>query len=498
MDLAGLKGAIEKESVQEAGESRKFGHVVCDSRQVGPGDIFVAVRGVQADGHDFIQQAIQRRAAIVVVEQGEWRGAEVVRVKNSAAALGELAQAAAGRPSESLKVLGVTGTNGKTTVTYMVRAMLGAAGMGCGLMGTVEYDVGSGRAVTANNTTPDALRLAEMMRQMRENGLQAAVMECSSHGLDQNRTAGIRFTGAAFTNLTGDHLDYHGNRENYLKAKGKLFESLDGESIAILNGQDEASGYLRNLCRGGVWRFGIDTETEIAAYVKTMGIRGCEFDLWFLGEKKQVRSPLIGLHNVSNCLAAAGLAKAAGVELDAIVEAIEGFPGVPGRLETVDCGQGFSVLVDYAHTDDALERVLGALRQLEPRQLIVVFGCGGDRDRSKRPRMGRVVQTRADRVVITNDNPRSEKPESIIAEIRAGMTGGGRNIEEIPDRAAAIEHALGLAREGDVVLIAGKGHEDYQLVGGKRYEFDDRKVAREKLEKLGYNGRTGRALVPKA
>ncbi len=497
MDLAGLKCAIEKESVQEAGKSRKLGHVVCDSRQAAPGDIFVAVRGVQVDGHDFIQQAIERGAAIVVAERGEWRGAEVVRVKNSAAALGELAQAAAGRPSEALKVLGVTGTNGKTTVTYMVRAMLRAAGLGCGLMGTVEYDVGAGRTITANNTTPDAVRLAGMMRQMRANGLQAAVMECSSHGLDQDRTAGIRFTGAAFTNLTGDHLDYHGDRESYLQAKGKLFASLDGESVAVLNGQDEASDYLAQLCRGRVWRFGIDTDTEIAAYVKSMGVRGCAFELRVLGERVRVRSPLIGLHNISNCLAAAGLAQAAGVGLEAMVGAIEGFAGVPGRLEPVECGQGFSVLVDYAHTDDALERVLGALRQLEPRQLIVVFGCGGDRDRSKRPRMGRAAQKWADWVVITNDNPRSERPESIIAEIRAGITPGSKEVKEIPDRAAAIEYAIGQAQEGDVVLIAGKGHEDYQLVGGKRYDFDDRKVAREKLGKLGYDGRTIRPFAPK-
>ncbi len=463
------------------------GRICCDSRQVRADDVFVAVRGVTVDGHDFIDQAVSKGAAVVVADRPVTveGSAQLVLVENSAVALGQLAQAAAGWPGREMTTLAVTGTNGKTTVAYLVRAMLTAAGQGCGMLGTVEYDLGNGNVSSAGNTTPDALQLAQMMRQMRNNRLAAMVMECSSHGLDQDRVAGIEFDAAAFTNLSGDHLDYHIDRESYLAAKGKLFAGLSKDAVAVVNAQDEAGRVLEKMTSAKVWRYGINETVEISAHIEAMDLAGCEFEMVVLGQRLRVRSPLVGAHNVSNCLAAAGLTLAAGVSLEAIGRAIESFAGVPGRLERVDCGQDFTVLVDYAHTDDALEHTLETLRGFANKKLIVVFGCGGQRDPSKRPRMAAVAQKWADQIVVTNDNPRREEPESIIADIRAGFASAGRRkVVELPGRREAISLALNSAQSGDVVVIAGKGHEDYQLIGGERLHFDDREVVKEELKSL--------------
>ena len=466
MDLAGLKAAIDQNSSdnQLAAGGARVGAVRCDSRQVGVGDVFVAVRGVHVDGHDFIGDAVRRGASVVVVEGaatetclslrrkhatqgGTEQSVAVVAVADSAAALGELAQAQLGDPAGKMLTLGVTGTNGKTTVAYLTRAMLTAGGISCGMIGTVEYDLGAGAVRKADNTTPDAVRLAEMTGLMRRNGAKAVVMECSSHGLAQRRTAGIDFDGAAFTNLSGDHLDYHGTMAEYLRAKSRLFSSLNKGGVAIFNAQDAASEQLAGVAEaagGRVRRFAVylaDDEgveeaghttvdvignepVEIAAHIKSQGMWGCEFDLEMMGRSVTVRSRLIGAHNVSNCLAAAGLAQAAGVPAEVIGQAIESFRQVPGRLERVGGDDtAFTVLVDYAHTDDALARTLATIRQLAAGRVIVVFGCGGDRDRSKRPRMAAAAQRYADVIVVTSDNPRNEKPEAIIAEIRSGFFG---------------------------------------------------------------------------
>jgi UDP-N-acetylmuramoyl-L-alanyl-D-glutamate--2,6-diaminopimelate ligase len=458
--------------------------VCCNSRKVQSGDVFVAVRGVEFDGHDFIAQAVERGASIVIAERlvEVPDSVKLIKVANSAAVLGELAQAAAGQPSRELTSLAVTGTNGKTTVAYLTRWISNSAGLSCAMVGTIEYDLGAGEPTPASNTTPGALELAEMMRRMVSNGAGAVIMECSSHGLDQDRTAGIHFDAAAFTNLSGDHLDYHGTQAEYLKAKSKLFSGLAEDSIAIINIQDQAGEKLTEITRGRIWRYGIGAGVEIDADIETMGLGGCEFVMTLTGESVPVRSGLVGEHNVYNCLAAAGLARAAGVETAAVKEAIEQFPGVPGRLERVDKGGKVTVFVDYAHTDDALNHVLGTLRKYVPSRLIVVFGCGGQRDQSKRPRMAGVAEKWADVIVVTNDNPRKEDQKQIIEQIRAGFSAAGlKKMVEIPDRREAICYALKKAQPDDVVLIAGKGHENYQLVGDEKRHFDDREVVREEL-----------------
>jgi UDP-N-acetylmuramoyl-L-alanyl-D-glutamate--2,6-diaminopimelate ligase len=492
MDLSNLKAAIGSvyidnitDRVDMAGAGSLEGRIRSDSRQVQAGDIFVAVRGVYVDGHDFIEEAVKRGAGMIVAEEEVILpdGVALVRVENSAQVLGWLAQRAWGAPASEMQVLGITGTNGKTTVSYLTRAILQAAGKDCGIMGTVGHDVGSGVVIGADNTTPGPLQIAELMAQMRDNGLAAVVMECSSHGLDQQRTAGIDFAAAAFTNLSGDHLDYHRTEQEYLEAKSKLFVGLDGQAVAILNAQDKASEYISGLCPGEVWWYGIDTETQICGKILGKGLWGSEFELKIFDEAVKVRTGLIGEHNVSNCLAAAGLARATGASLEAIGEGIGNLTTVPGRLERVEAAADeVTVFVDYAHTDDALEHALETVRGLAEREVIVVFGCGGNRDRTKRGRMARVAQKWADRIVVTNDNPRREDPLEIIAEIRAGFSAEGREkVTEIPDRLEAISHAIIREHKGDVVLIAGKGHEDYQIIGDVKRPFDDREVVREIL-----------------
>jgi UDP-N-acetylmuramoyl-L-alanyl-D-glutamate--2,6-diaminopimelate ligase len=384
-----------------------------------------------------------------------------------------------------LAVLGVTGTNGKTTVTWMVRSILRAAGRGCGLIGTTGYDVGSGME-QALWTTPGAVELSRLLGAARGSGLEAVAMECSSHALDQKRTAGIRFVGAAFTNLTGDHLDYHVTLGAYLDAKALLFEGLGAGSTAVLNVHDVASAELARRTRARVMRFGIGVDCEVAAEITRLDVRGTGFVLRLDGEEVLVECPLVGRHNVMNCLAAAGLAYGAGVGCDDIAAGLSGLEQVPGRLERVSGVSRPVVFVDYAHTDDGLEQVCGALRSLTGGRLVVVFGCGGDRDRTKRPRMARVAEKWADCIVVTDDNPRSESPGAIRGEVLAGFSAAGREkAVEIGDRGKAIRHAIATAGEDDVVLIAGKGHENYQIVGERVVEFDDRVVSRACLAEYG-------------
>ncbi len=463
------------------------GRVCCDSRQVSRGDVFVAVRGRQVDGHDFIPQAMEKGAAVIVSEKDVQTPAGVVAIKvsNSQFVLGELAQAWAGEPARQLTRLAVTGTNGKTTVAYLVRHILNRAGVKCGMIGTVEYDLGGGEIVAAGNTTPGAVELAELMRKMGLNGLPSVVMECSSHGLDQGRVAGIDFTGAAFTNLSGDHQDYHGNMQLYLEAKSRLFTGLEEYAAAVINTDDPAGQDLAGLARGQLWRYGFDLRQEISGRMTQMNLDGTQFELSMFNESAMVNILLIGRYNIYNCLAAAGLVRAAGVGFAEIVEGLSSFTGVPGRLERVDAGQPFTVFVDYAHTDDALDHVLRCLHGLKGNRLIVVFGCGGDRDQDKRPRMAQVAERWADVVIVTDDNPREEDPEQIMDQIRVGFSleGYDDKVMELPDRYEAISCAIEEAHPDDVILIAGKGHEDYQIIGSEKRTFDDRLVAREILHK---------------
>ncbi len=469
--------------VQSKGE--RIG-VCADSRQVRPGDIFVAVPGAHVDGHDYIDQAVEKGARYIVSGQDRPIGAaELVVVPDTAGALGELAQARVGYPARALCNLAVTGTNGKTTVAWLVRSVIQSAGAKCGLIGTIRYDTGDGSPIPAPLTTPDAIELARLGRRMVDAGAAFMVAEASSHALDQNRLAGVCFTAAAFTNLSGDHLDYHKTEEDYLAAKARLFTDLPIHAVAVLNRQSAQAARIADLTRCRIFWYAVDEPADLWAGVERMDAQGSRYVLHFGNKAVPVATAMVGSHNVANHLAAAGLCLAAGFDIEAVGRGLTALQAVPGRLEPVNEGQDFQVLIDYAHTDDALRNVLTTLRPLCRRRLIVVFGCGGDRDRTKRPRMAHVAEQLADRIVVTSDNPRTEDPGRIIEEIRAGFSdaGAGRVTVE-PDRRGAIETALREARAGDVVLIAGKGHEDYQILGTERIHFDDREVAGRVLQEM--------------
>ena len=514
--------------------SGKAPRVSVDSRLVQDGDIFVAVTGTVYDGHAFITQAIAKGAKYIVcqgygretTEDRRQRKYEIVLVGDSAEAAALLAQAARGNPASRLINLAVTGTNGKTTTAYLVRSVMQTAGHRCGLIGTIIYDTGSA-ICQASLTTPDSLAIAEAQQQMVKAGARYMVIEASSHALSQNRLAGIEFKAAAFTNLTGDHLDYHKTKESYLAAKTRLFCALSPDATAVLNKQSPEAQYIAEKTKAKILWYAVDEPADISAHIESMDINGTVFTLdcrransklKTQNSKLIMRTPLLGRHNVSNHLAAAGLCLAASLDLETIVAGLSALKGVPGRLEKVEYsgvreqGAGIRnqvasderratshVLVDYAHTDDALKNVLSTLKPLCKGRLIVVFGCGGDRDRTKRPRMARVVEQLADVVIVTSDNPRSEKPQAIIDEIVAGFKNRescivnresnheprATNHKVIiePDRRKAIELAINMARRDDIVLIAGKGHENYQIIGTEKIHFSDKEVAREYLKK---------------
>ena len=461
-------------------------NICCDCRCVKPGDVFVAVSGSRVDGHDFIDQAIASGARYIVCEKDvpQTTNADVIRVAGSAKALGILAQAGYLNPGKKLVNLAVTGTNGKTTVCYLVRSIIQATGQKCGLIGTITYDTGEGNE-DAPLTTPDALEIARLTRKMVDTGCGFLAIEASSHALSQERLSGIDFKAAAFTNLTGDHLDYHKTPDEYLAAKTKLFETLDKNATAVLNRQSDAAEKIAGKTRANIMWYAVDEPADVSATINSTDIRKTVYTLHLPGEERRVETSLAGKHNISNQLAAAGLCYAAGFDIETIARGLSSLKCVPGRLDAVDCGQDFDVFVDYAHTDDALDNVLSALRDLCAGRLIVVFGCGGDRDKTKRERMAKVAEQFADDVVVTSDNPRTEDPDAIIKDVIAGFREpGGENITVEPDRKKAIAIALGKGRKGDIVLIAGKGHEDYQIIGSKTIHFDDKEAAREVLESI--------------
>ena len=481
-----------------------------DSRTVAPGALFVARAGRRSDGRAFIADAVGRGAAAVLLEaqQGPPHGPGTPAALDLGAlpagarrqpalltprgtslelASARLAESFHGRPSHALQLVGVTGTNGKTTTTFLIQQMLRAAGERCGLIGTVVTDDGSA-ARPSELTTPSAIEISATLARMVANGCQAAAMECSSHALHQGRTAGLRFAVAVFTNLTGDHLDYHGTMEAYADAKAILFRELEPSAVAVVNGDVAWTSRVLEGCRATILRCSLrDPGADFFAHLESLD-PGCTVAAvsapW---GRFRLRLPLVGLHNLMNALEAAASVHALGVPGAVIERALSTCAAPPGRLEPVVVpGAPCTVLVDYAHTDDALENVLRAIRSLVPAgaRLHVVFGCGGDRDRTKRPRMAAVAARLGDEVVVTSDNPRTEDPAAIVAEILAGVPAGTRSrVRAIVDRAAAIEEAIEDARPGDVVVIAGKGHEDYQIVGTVKRPFDDRLVARAALSR---------------
>lgn len=461
--------------------------VCADSRQVRPGDVFVAVQGSQVDGHDFIEQAASKGAGFIV-SQRPVDGIDCVVVQDTAQALGLLAQASFDNPSSKLTNLAVTGTNGKTTVSYLVRSILEYSGTACGLIGTIEYDTGRS-AVPAPLTTPDAVTIARAANEMVNNGAEYMMIEASSHALIQKRLAGISFTAAAFTNLTGDHLDYHKTEDDYLDAKTLLFTGLPAHGLAILNAESDEAHIIAEIIEPEtriLW-YGIGRHVDIDAHVRRMDAEGSEFSIIFNNYSEKVVTSLPGRHNILNCLAAAGLCLAVGIRLDEICSGLSSLEAVPGRLQPVRLDHldhlGFQIFVDYAHTDDALKNVLTTLKPLCESRLIVVFGCGGDRDKTKRPRMAHVAEKMADRIIVTSDNPRTENPDAIIADIMKGFSNSedGRLTIEA-DRSRAIGIAVDDARAGDIVLLAGKGHENYQILGTERIHFSDFEEAQKAIQ----------------
>ena len=454
--------------------------VTCDSRQVQSGALFVAVPGHKADGASFVDDAIRRGASAVVSERPVPNcPVPVLVVPDARGALAALAARFHGDPTSKLNVVGVTGTNGKTTTTYLLRSIFEAAGEKVGLMGTISHSIGA-RILPSDNTTPGADALQRYFGEMVAAGCKSAAMEVSSHALDQNRVEGVRFAAGIFTNLTRDHMDYHPTMEHYRDAKGRLFEQLPAHGIAALNADDEVSACYAQRTEANVVYYGLQRKADITAKVELGTFHGTRLRMRLGTEEMVVNTRLIGTHNVYNILGAAACTWAMGYDLDQIKAGIENLAPVPGRLEPVDVGQDFAVLVDYAHTDDALRNVLHCLRPLLRGRLIVVFGCGGDRDRGKRPKMGKVAAELADRVVLTSDNPRSESPTAIISDVLSGVADRSKVFIE-PDRRGAIKLALQLAQKDDVVLLAGKGHETYQIFKDRTVGFDDRLVAKELL-----------------
>ncbi|MCU0241072.1 MAG: UDP-N-acetylmuramoyl-L-alanyl-D-glutamate--2,6-diaminopimelate ligase [Vicinamibacteria bacterium] len=453
-----------------------------DSRKAQNGALFVAIRGYAIDGNQFVGAALKKGAVAVVSEQSPQAGVPWIQVDDARAALATLAAAFHSFPAASLELIGVTGTNGKTTTAYLIEAALSAAGRRVGLLGTVQYRI-AGKAVDATRTTPESSDLQALLREMVEADCRQAVMEVSSHSLALKRVHGCSFKVAIFTNLTRDHLDFHEDMENYYRAKQRLFDTyLHAEGRAIINLDDDRGAELVRNSRGRVWTFALDRKADIVVEDLSLALTGSRFRVHTPHGSADVQCPLLGRFNVSNFLGALGATLALDVPLDAAVAGLCSLTGVPGRMERIDCGQDFTVVVDYAHTDDALKKLLETVRHLKPQRVIVVFGCGGDRDRTKRPLMGAVASRLSAVAIVTSDNPRSEPPEAIVDEILRGMNGHrGAERVRIEDRREAIAEAFARAQSGDVVVIAGKGHEATQTIRDRSLPFDDRQVARELL-----------------
>jgi UDP-N-acetylmuramoyl-L-alanyl-D-glutamate--2,6-diaminopimelate ligase len=460
-----------------------------DSRRVEPGAAFVAVRGEKADGAAFVPQAVARGASLVVAERPAGADVETpwIQVRDGRLALARLGAEVAGHPSREIPVVGVTGTNGKTTTTYLLAAVLDAAGQSAGMLGTVHYKIGDLER-EASRTTPEAPDVQAMLREMVDAGNRSCVMEVSSHALALKRVDGTRFAAAVFTNLTRDHLDFHEDMEAYFAAKRRLFEMLPDDSPGVINADDARAPALAAACARPL-TYGIQKPADVRPEELVMDLTGVRFTAATPAGPVPIRSSLVGRPNVYNLLAATAAACAIGLPAAAIAGGLTALRGVPGRFEVVSApNDEVTVVVDYAHTDDALRNLLETARPLTRGRLVTVFGCGGDRDRTKRPLMGMVAARLSDVVVITSDNPRSESPEAIIDEIKRGIPAGeaaasGRvpDVRTVVDRAEAIERAIGSARAGDVVLVAGKGHEKTQQIGARVLAFDDAEVSRAAL-----------------
>lgn len=507
-DLRKLISSLSPEaglvSVSGSQEGKCAG-IAYDSREALEGWLFVALPGHRADGHDFVPDALARGASAVVVGRdprevpglSEREGVTVIAVRDPRRALADLAREFYDDPASKLTLVGVTGTNGKTTTTFLMRSIFKKAGYETGLVGTIQYMVGD-EVLPSKNTTPESLDLQRLFRSMVDRGVTHVAMEVSSHAIAMGRIVGSRFAAGIFTNLTQDHLDFHGTLENYAATKAKFFAGLSGPgedgrpAVAVVNADDPYHRTMIAGTRARVVKYGVDREADYSARDIEVGGKGTHYTLVTPEGEMPVRLGLAGRFNVYNSLGAIACAVSLGIPLEAAVGAVEEMKAVSGRFELVDQGQDFTVVVDYAHTPDGLENVLRTARALSGERLITVFGCGGDRDRGKRPIMGEIASRYSDIVIVTSDNPRSEDPEAICREIEPGVLKGmnspeGYRIKDYRievDRREAIAMAISLARPGDIVVIAGKGHETYQIFRDRTIHFDDREVARECLSQL--------------
>ncbi|MDD5097816.1 MAG: UDP-N-acetylmuramoyl-L-alanyl-D-glutamate--2,6-diaminopimelate ligase [Candidatus Omnitrophica bacterium] len=460
-----------------------FKGITCDSKAVKKNFIFVAIKGNAQDGSCFIQEAVAKGADYIVV-QGKppavktAKNIKFISVKDARKFLGYACAELHGYPSRKVKVIGITGTNGKTTISYLIEAIASQAKYGCGVIGTINHRF-KNKITVAKNTTPGPEQLQELLSQMHSKQIKYCAMEVSSHALDQKRVEGIDFAYAIFTNLTQDHLDYHKNLENYFQAKAKLFRGLPGSSVAIINNDDPVTCRLKTITGAKVITYGLKNKSDFMARNIHYGIKGSEFILVARNIKVKIKSNLVGQHNIYNLLAAIAWGISENIAFKHIKNALEGFTNVPGRLEKVDNKKGYNVFVDYAHTPDALFNVITAMRPLVKNKIVVIFGCGGQRDKLKRPKMGRVVSRLADYAIVTSDNPRSEDPLLIIKDICQGIV--KNNFCIIPDRFLAIQKGLALIGKSDCLIIAGKGHENYQVFKNKVQYFNDYQAAQKCL-----------------
>lgn len=471
--------------ISYVGENPDIISIENDNRKVKNGSLFICIKGYTVDGHRFAESAVANGAAAVLAEEELSLPVPVIVVENTKRAMAVLADAFYNQPSHKLHMIGITGTNGKTTTSHLIEKILADAGQNTGLIGTMYTKINN-EVLETKNTTPESLTLQKTFNEMVKNGVQSAVMEVSSHALVEGRVHGTDFNVAVFTNLTQDHLDYHHTMDEYKRAKSLLFSQLgntfnmDKPKFAVLNADDQASEMYLESTTAHVITYGIDRNATLKAKDIVMTAKGTEFELISPFGINKVSLQLIGKFSVYNVLASLGAAVASGIPIDKAISSIEKVKGVSGRFELVHAGQDFTVIVDYAHTPDSLENALKTVKQFAEGKVFVIVGCGGDRDRTKRPLMAQIACKYSERPIFTSDNPRSEDPIAILKDMEDGVA--GEKYEVIVDRKAAIHHAVGQANKNDVILIAGKGHETYQIIGNQVLDFDDRLVAKEALE----------------
>ncbi len=465
--------------------------IAYDSKAVKTGYLFIAIRGTMTDGHHFIDDAVKKGAACVISEEDQPISAPHIVVQDSRYALAIVSKNFFGSPAQKINTIGVTGTNGKTTITYLLESIFISAGVKPGVIGTINYRF-AGQTQKAPITTPQSLDLQAILATMREQGVSHAVIEASSHGIDQHRLTGIDFDGCIFTNISQDHLDYHKTMEDYASAKSRLFHQLlpfsqKENRFVVINiddpvGQKIIEGLNQHRETIKIWAYGVDNQkdTQIHPIHMHLDLEGIKMEVRTPGKRINIESKLIGKHNAYNILASVGTSVALDVPIEKIKEGVEKVKVVPGRMERVENDLDLIIFVDYAHTADALEKVLNSIKPFSAGRVITVFGCGGDRDQEKRPLMARAAWKNSDLVIVTSDNPRTENPDSIISDIEKGFPQDADYIV-ITDRREAIARAVGEVMPGDLLIIAGKGHEDYQIIGTKRVHFDDREVIREAL-----------------